>query len=112
MATLVLNYLASNLSTEWAFEDSDMRTRFSPQKLWDIFEDVPPSNTKEGVHVLPLSEVHKASGDGKDFEYLVECTRNSSAPHGSEVPKLLEGVASLRPPKRIVYTLYGKTYLD
>jgi hypothetical protein len=113
VATLVLHYMASNVSKEWAFESKDFVDRFHPSRLWDIFEDVPESTQRDGVVVLPLDEVQKQHRLEDNFHRLIDRVRNSGMPGicVEDLPEVMTGVASLQPPKRIVIGQFGKQYV-
>lgn len=114
---LVLHYLASEISSEWAFEDQDILDRFTPSKLWDMFETFEngtPSEKRDGVRVLPYDRVAALDGAANDsagvnFENMLHAVRNSGGDAG-HVPQLMPGVASLLPPQRIVFSQWGKQY--
>ena len=113
VATLTLHHTVEPISKEFAFEGQDFVDRFDPCRLWEIFEDVPDSSKRDGVVVLPLKEVRKQSRLEENFHTLLRCVRNSDMPgiHAHELPEVMNGIASLQPPRRIVFTQFGKQYL-
>jgi hypothetical protein len=114
---LTLHCLASEISSEWAFESQDLVDRFTPSKLWDMFENAPPSEQLDGVRVLPYDGVlamNCAPNDsaGANFESLLHAVRNckDGGLDARPIPHLMPGVASLTPPRRIVFSQCGKQY--
>lgn len=112
VATLVLHYMATSVSKEWAFESKDFVDRFSPSKLWAIFEDIPESTQRDAVVVTPWEVVRNQPFLEENFCMMMDRIRSSGMPSISaeELPEVLKGVASLQPPKRIVSTQWGKQY--
>lgn len=113
VAVLCLNYLASPISREWAFETPELVERFSPSKLWDIFETTPASEQRDGVHVMPYEYVVKQTSECGDFERLLEAILYGSddSLDVSKIPSLLPNITLLKPPKRIVHSQWGVQYL-
>lgn len=115
---LTLHYLASEVSSEWAFESQDFVDRFTPSKLWEMFENnASPSEQLDGVRVLPYDGVvamNCAANDsaGVNFENMLDAVRNCKDGDvvSRTIPELMPDVASLTPPKRIVFSQWGKMY--
>lgn len=104
VAILALHYLASPLTNQWAFERQDLVERFTPAKLWDMFDSAPESERRDSVCPLPYDHVLRHQNECEGFETLLDTIRESSATSTDfELPELLTGVAALTPPLRIVH---------
>ena len=113
VAVLSLNYLVFPISNEWAFETPEFVERFSPSKLWDLFESAPASQQRDGVHVMSYEYVTKQTSECGDFERLLEAIRYGSddSLDVSKIPTLLPNLTLLKPPKRIVHSQWGVQHL-
>jgi hypothetical protein len=118
VAILALHYLTDVISKEWAFESQDFVDRFTPEKLWIMFETAPSSERMDGVRVLPFERATAFDNDpkgtpGANFERLLDRVRNDKRclANANAVPVLIPNVASLTRPKRIVFSQWGKQYL-
>ena len=109
VATLALHYMTLNVTKEWAFENQDFVQRFNPSKLWDIWEDHPPSEQRDGVFVVPLDDVRSQVNLSANFERLLYLVRSKS--NDGNIPELMDGLSQLNAPKKIIYTQFGKEYV-